>query len=320
MYISKIYLLTSNSIIVNATKIKWSNFKKAIHLDNHNINDYYLPMIIFALFTSLSVIFFKIFDGQYIWHKMALAGGNAFEFCEFNDLGNVLVQTSNTWSNLGFLIVGLLLVFFGIKDHKLQHEEDKANLLLKYPFFSIIMGGSILYLFIGSFFYHASVTSIFQMLDQTGMYAIIFSFMAYHIFRVWPTFKTKKKGEVSSHKLIFVSFLVLNILFVSLLWDIVDVNIFFPALIIFYIIITVIYNKRSSVLKFSSRLLLFSLYMLLFSFTIWLLDRQDVLCDPNSLVQGHALWHILNSVVLLMIYLHYRAEKTFLPEQVQNEE
>jgi hypothetical protein len=303
---------------LNATKSKWSNFKEVIHIDNHQVKDYYLPMIIFVLFTTASFLFFKIFAGQYIWHKMKIAGGNAFEFCEFNDLGNVLVQTSNTWSNLGFLVVGLLLIFFGIKDHRHQHEDDRANLLLKYPFFSIIMGSSILYLFIGSFFYHASVTSFFQMLDQTGMYAIVFSFMAYHIFRAWPTLKTKNKGVVSSHKIIFIVFLILNVLFVSYLWKVVDVNVFFPILFVTYITVTVIYNKRNSIVKASSKLLLFSLYMLFFSLTIWLLDREDVLCDPTSLIQGHALWHILNSVVLLMIYLHYRAERSFLPAEANN--
>lgn len=304
---------------MNTLKNKWSQFKKTIHIDNHTINDYYMPMIISGLFISVSILFFKFFSGQYIWYKMKIAGGNAFEFCEFNDLTTALVQTSNTWSNLGFLFVGLLLVFFGIKDHKHQHENDRANLLLKHPFFSIIMGGSILYLFIGSFFYHASVTSFFQMLDQTGMYAIVFSFMAYHIFRVWPTLKTKKKGEVSTHKIIFAVFLILNILFVAFLWRVVDVNVFFPLLFITYVTVTVIYNKRRSIVKASSKMLLFSLYMLFFSLTIWLLDRQDVLCDPTSLIQGHALWHILNSVVLLMIYLHYRAEKSFLPLEVEND-
>ena len=46
------------------------------------------------------------------------------------------------------------------------------------------------------------------------------------------------------------------------------------------------------------------------SLSVWILDRQDVLCDPTSIFQGHALWHILNAIVLFFIYLHYRAENT----------
>ena len=77
-----------------------------------------------------------------------------------------------------------------------------------------------------------------------------------------------------------------------------------------YLVFTVAYNKKNTVLKFSTKLFGMALYILLFSTAFWILDRQDVLCDPNSLWQGHALWHILNAVVLLFIYLHYRAEKS----------
>jgi len=31
----------------------------------------------------------------------------------------------------------------------------------------------------------------------------------------------------------------------------------------------------------------------------------------TSIFQGHALWHILNAVALLLIYLHYRSENSF---------
>lgn len=279
------------------------------YLDDHRLNDYILPGIIFILFIIASVLFFAMYQDQEVWSKMKVAGGNAFEFCEFNNIGNSIVQTANTWSNLGFLFVGLFLVFMGIKDKTYKHKE-RANLLLKYPMFSVLMGGSIIYLFIGSFFYHASVTSFFQMLDQTGMYAIVFSFMGYHIFRRVPKLKRKNKESVSSHKLILLIYFVINILFVTYLWDKVDVNIFFPAMFIVYIVFTFMYNKRTSITKISSRLVLLSLYILMLSLSVWILDRQDVLCDPTSIFQGHALWHILNAIVLLFIYLHYRAENT----------
>lgn len=279
------------------------------YLDDHKPKDYIIPGIIFGLFMLASILFFKIYQNSDIWTQMKIAGGNAFEFCEFNKIGHSIVQTANTWSNLGFLIVGLFLVFMGVKDATHKHKE-RANLLLKFPMFSILMGGSIIYLFIGSFFYHASVTSFFQMLDQTGMYAIVFSFMGYHLFRAIPTINTKKRGKVSSHKLILVVFLAINILFVTYLWDKVDVNIFFPAMFIVYIVFTFVYNRKKSIVKISSRLVLLSLYILMLSLSVWILDRQDVLCDPTSIFQGHALWHILNAVVLLFIYLHYRAENT----------
>lgn len=298
----------------NTAKNK-SEFFGQFYLDGHSPKEYFIPISLFVLFVLSSILFFNIYQNQAIWESMKVAGGNAFEFCEFNNLGNSIVQTANTWSNLGFLLVGMFLIFLGIKDTAVKHEE-RANLLLKYPMFSILMGASIVYLFIGSFFYHASVTYFFQMLDQTGMYAIVFSFMGYHFFRLMPTVKFNKE-VISSHKLILAICMALNILFVVYLWDKVDVNIFFPALFLVYIIFTFVYNKRKSIAKISSRLVLLSLYVLMLSLSVWILDRQDVLCDPTSVFQGHALWHILNAVVLLFIYLHYRAENTLAVESVQ---
>lgn len=294
-------------------KDKWWKLKKLIFIADHKTSDYILPIIIFILFTSLSFIFFSIYNDVYIWQNMKLASGNAFTFCEFNNLGSALVQTANTWSNLGFLFVGLVLVFMGIKDTNFKHK-NQANLLLKYPMFSIVMGASILYLFIGSFFYHASVTSFFQMIDQTGMYAIILSFMAYHAFRIFPTLTVKRKGEISSHKIIFYVFLLINSLFIAFLWKI-NVNILFPVMFLVYLIMTLVYNKRNNIRKISVKILVYSLYFLMFSTAFWILDRQDVLCNPTSVFQGHALWHILNAIALLLVYLHYRTENSLLVQE-----
>jgi hypothetical protein len=43
------------------------------------------------------------------------------------------------------------------------------------------------------------------------------------------------------------------------------------------------------------------------AYLIWLLDQVPQLCYPNSLIQGHALWHGLSAVAAFMIVLHYRA-------------
>ncbi len=292
-----------------------NNLVKLVHLDNHKLIDYILPIIIFVLFTTLSIIFFKIYGDQAIWSSMKEAGGNAFHFCEHNNMGSGLVQTANTWSNLGFLFVGLFLLFMGIKDARFKNDENRANLLLKYPMFSIIMGISILYLFIGSFFYHASVTFFFQKIDQTGMYAILLSFMGYNIFRIWPLMNTRKRGEVSSHKLILFIFIAINVLFFTYLWKI-DVNILFTSLAFSFIAFTIVYNRKNPTVKLSKKLLHFSLVIYLLSMSFWILDRKAVLCDPTSIFQGHALWHILNAVVLLLIYMHYRAENNLLVENV----
>ena len=40
---------------------------------------------------------------------------------------------------------------------------------------------------------------------------------------------------------------------------------------------------------------------------IWVLDRTNVVCSPDSIFQGHALWHMLTAASIFFIYLYYRS-------------
>ncbi|MGB1018597.1 MAG: ceramidase domain-containing protein [Chitinophagales bacterium] len=288
-----------------------SNYFNQLNLDNHHFKDYIIPFVVFCIFTFASILFFNHFQDQAIWGNMKAAGGNAFKFCEHNNMGTSLVQTSNTWSNLGFLLTGLIMLFMGIKDTKLK-EENKTNLLLKYPVFSIIIGISILYLFVGSFFYHASVTYFFQMIDQTGMYAILLGFMAYNVFRIWPSFKDKTGKTKSSHHWIIFGLLIFDILFLTVLWKIIDINILFTSLALSFIAFSVVYTKKTKAEKFTKVLLYAAVIVYLTSMSIWIMDRSNIFCDPQSLFQGHALWHLLNAVALMLIYFSYRSEHNII--------
>jgi len=45
------------------------------------------------------------------------------------------------------------------------------------------------------------------------------------------------------------------------------------------------------------------------AFTIWNLDQRGQLCAPESLLQGHAAWHLLGAVALWFAFLYYRSER-----------
>jgi hypothetical protein len=36
------------------------------------------------------------------------------------------------------------------------------------------------------------------------------------------------------------------------------------------------------------------------------LDVTRTWCDPHSLLQGHAIWHVLSAICLGFAFLHYR--------------
>jgi hypothetical protein len=45
------------------------------------------------------------------------------------------------------------------------------------------------------------------------------------------------------------------------------------------------------------------------AFTIWNLDQHGTICTPQSLLQGHAIWHLLGAGSLWLTFLYYRSEQ-----------
>ena len=46
---------------------------------------------------------------------------------------------------------------------------------------------------------------------------------------------------------------------------------------------------------------------------IWALDRERLICDPESLLQGHALWHGLGAVAATCLFRSYEEEAAAEP-------
>jgi hypothetical protein len=53
-----------------------------------------------------------------------------------------------------------------------------------------------------------------------------------------------------------------------------------------------------------------SVLSLAVGFAIWILDTTKIVCAPTSLLQGHALWHVLTAVSAGLLYLYYRSERS----------
>ncbi len=47
------------------------------------------------------------------------------------------------------------------------------------------------------------------------------------------------------------------------------------------------------------------------AFAVWIPSRRSdgALSDPDSLLQEHALWHLLCALATLLIWLYYRSER-----------
>lgn len=303
------------------TLLKWKYLRTLVFLDRHNLRNYLTPIIIFFIVAVSLVVVFELLHFVNLWAGMPYASNNALEFCEINRFCEAVVQPANTWSNFGFLLIGLFCLFVGINDAKTRSPEI-PNLLVRYPMFSVLIGLSCIYLFLGSFLYHASLTRTFQMLDITGMYAVALSFLAYIVFRFIPTRYSKSKSKFkSTHHLIIPVAILTNLLFLGGVWQ-VNVNILFPAVILIILLLCIYYNRSNNLMKQLpyQRFAHLSIIVGLVAFVCWILDRQDVWCNPESLLQGHAVWHLLCALSILLMYLSFRVEKFDIKSIYQNKQ
>ena len=286
-------------------RIKWQLLRTRLYLQHLTPKAFALPLSIFVLTTAALIFYYGLFRFTDFWQPWSPAGGNAFHFCESNRMDQLIRQPSNTWSNLGYLLVALFMLTMWVNDLKQTERKASDNFLVRYPIFSLTFGLSALYLFIGSFLFHASLSRFFQKMDQTGVYSIAIIILAFNLYKIFPVFRFKGQWK-SSHTLMTLLALVLNFLIFEKLW-LININILFPA------IMSLVFLTSSYYLLFVSREHYFTNYLwaalcvLLLATVIWILDRTNVACNPESMFQGHALWHLLTAASIFFIYLYYRS-------------
>ena len=300
-----------------ASSAKWKMLRARLYLEHIRIRAFYLPAVVFLVTTFLLVDTYHIYRYIDLWSSRPLAGGNAFQFCESNRMNEAIRQPSNTWSNLAYLAVALFAFTIAVHDYKNKDRKGSDNFLVRYPFFSVMFGLSCLYLFIGSFMYHASLTAFWQKMDQTGLYSVIAMILVLNVYKIFPYINHKGEWR-ESHRWAKALIVLLNILFFKWLWKF-SINVFVPLLIVGIFITAMYYTVRVSRTHFFTKYLYAAFLILFAAGSIWVLDRQGVVCNPDSMLQGHALWHILTATSIFFIYLYYRSGSFhFIPGEEEN--
>ncbi len=249
------------------------------------------PVITFVIITGAAVILSHL---NYSWAGWKAASCMpAHCFCEAIHTGTV-AQPANTWSSFGFVLIGLLVIRQSAEDVRWR----RLNPMTSRRAYPIVFGAALIFIGLGSAFYHASLTFAGQFVDVMGMYLLASFILLYNISRL-----TLLKGRS------FVwAYLLLNLFLAYLLIE-------FPALrrhIFGAIILAALmpeYRVRTQKKPQSNGVFLQAAWWtLVVAFIIWVLDITKILCNPNSWLQGHALWHILGAVAAGLLYLYYRSE------------
>jgi hypothetical protein len=218
-------------------------------------------------------------------------------FCERIHDGAIR-QPVNTWSNLAFILVGLLVINTAIRDLSQAWRSESSNPMQTQLIYPGVYGVTTILIGIGSMLYHSSLAFVGQAVDVISMY-LLTSFMGlYNLSRM----------RRMSNGAFLACYLLVNVTlaFVSVEWPVLRRYIFLMLVLAVLVSEGVVRRKRQP--RMNVAFLNAALISLVGAFAIWTLDITQVICAPDSWFQGHALWHVLMATLIGFIYLYYRSE------------
>lgn len=202
------------------------------------------------------------------------------EFCEARLCGWV-AEPANTWSSLGYVVVGAWLLRHAIA------ERDAR--LIAVAIAEIMIG-------VGSVFFHGTGSLAGEFVDQVGMF-LLSCLVASYAFGYARGFTPSASARLYAGA-VLVSTVIL--------WIVPPIGI--P---LFGVQLAV---GLGAELRWRSRApdpsvyrpLVQGLVIFLCAFAIWVTDITGLLCDPdNHILTGHAVWHLLNAVSIERLYRFY---------------
>lgn len=232
-----------------------------------------------------------------------LPGGNCY--CEAfppPSAGALVKQPANTWSGLFAVIAGIIVLVITDRD---RATGSAATPMRSGRFYAVAYGALVVFLGPGSMFFHGGLTHFGGWLDNFSMILYTSFILLYDAFRVW-----RWDDRIG----VFVGvFAGINVVLGLLTW-------FFDGsgTIVFAVLaglavlteIVILWRRPGGIDRHFSPWLLAALISFGVAIVIWALSATGrPLCDPNSLFQGHAIWHLLAMALTpFFVFLYLRDE------------
>lgn len=206
---------------------------------------------------------------------------------------SVFRTPANTWSNLGFLLVG----FYALALAVLDRAAAGPGYLRRAPALSALFGLSCVYLGVGSALFHASLTRLGQQLDVAAMYTPLLALLAITAGRTWP--------RRATWPLLMGAWLVASVLLFVFKWEL-------RAELLMPILGLVAFATRGlehwTGQHRASRWVPVAAISILAALLCRDLDVAGLFSPPDAWWQGHSVWHLLCAVSLGAGYLDQRAD------------
>jgi hypothetical protein len=217
------------------------------------------------------------------WYALRELRPPNVDWCELERCAWI-VEPANTWSNLAYVVVGLVLMLIA--------RESPSRELRFFGPAAVIVG-------IFSGVYHASTTFVLQIFDFAGMYVFCFLLLTLNLQRlglVDPAHARRRFWQLVAATTVLtvgIDFLEVPIQGIVLL-------------LILAIVASELWLRRGNP-SVSLRYFGLAVGLITAAGVFSILDVTRTWCDPtHPFLQGHAIWHVLSAVSLLAAYFHYR--------------
>lgn len=210
-------------------------------------------------------------------------------FCEAIRPGSI-AQPANTWSSLGFVLVGLLIL-----SRRFFQSQPASGFSTMH---TLVYALATIFIGLGSTFYHASLTFVGQFFDVLGMY-LLGGFILLH---------NLARARSLVAKNFVAAYVALNLALAVLLITLPELRRYLFAALILAALVWAYHPRRPASSVTQRKYLAWAVITLLLAFIIFLLDLTKIFCSPYSWLQGHALWHLGGALAAGLLYRHYSAE------------
>ncbi|CAN5730732.1 hypothetical protein BH11PSE6_BH11PSE6_21020 [soil metagenome] len=211
-------------------------------------------------------------------------------FCEAPRFGSLVLQPANSWSSLGYVLAGFLMIVLA------RSRSWHSGMT---PPAAIVLGITAIIFGLGSVLLHATLTLWGQFFDVLGMY-LVGSFLLVSALARWMRLPDRQA---------IVLYLLLCVALVAALIAVPEVRRWLFAVVLILAIVVELAVARPRRPGVQVRWYLLGLVTNTVAFLLWNLDQHSYGCMPDSLIQGHAAWHLLGAVALWLTFLYYRSER-----------
>ncbi|QJB69370.1 ceramidase domain-containing protein [Parasphingorhabdus halotolerans] len=216
-------------------------------------------------------------------------------FCELPRTGDLILQPSNSWSAFGYVFAGFLMI-------TLARTRDWASAFP--PLAAQVFAISAITVGIGSVLLHGTLTLWGQFFDVLGMY-LVSGFLLVSALAKWLRITDRRAA---------LYYVLLCAVLVAVLIALPEVRRWLYGVVLIAAIILELTFARPLRLQVKTRYYFYGIIAKAVAFGIWNLDQHGKVCAPESLLQGHAIWHLLGASALWFTFLYYRSEAASEPE------